>query len=140
MTIENAKPLPDRDDPDNGAFWNATDAGRLAVKRCADCGRPHWPPRLGCPHCGSANVDWADAPTRGSVFSWTIVHRSQTPGFGDDVPYAVLLVALEGMEGVRMIGNLVDADIGVVEAGLPVEAVFAPSPDGSVTLVNWRPL
>lgn len=139
-TTEKPKPLPDLEDPDNGRFWQATAEGKLLVRRCADCGKPHWPPRLGCPHCGSAAVDWADAPTRGTVFSWTVVHRAQTPGFAGEVPYAVLLVALDGMEGCRMIGNLTGAGVEDIRADMPVEAVFTPSPDGSVTLVNWRPV
>lgn len=139
MTSETAKPLPDREDPDNGAFWDATDDGRLVVKHCADCGKSHWPPRLGCPWCGSAAVGWADAPPRGKVYSWTVVHRSQTPGFAGEVPYAVLLVEIEGHAGVRMLGNLVHAGLDVIEAGLAVEAVFTPSPDGTATLVNWQP-
>jgi len=139
MTTEPAKPLPDLEDPDNAPFWAATDEGRLLVKLCADCGRPHWPPRIGCPHCGSAAVDWIEAAPRGTIFSWTIVHQSQTPGFAAEVPYAMLLVEVEGQPGVRMVGNLANAGIDAVTAGLPVEAVFTLSDDGSVTLVNWQP-
>jgi uncharacterized OB-fold protein len=134
-----AKPLPDRTDPDNAPFWEATDRGVLLVKLCADCSKYHWPPRVGCPHCGSGKVDWTETAPRGTIFSWTIVHRSQTPGFGGEVPYAVLLVELNEAPGVRMIGNLVGAGIEAVEAGRAVEGVFTPAPDGSATLVNWKP-
>ena len=30
-------------------------------------------------------------------------------------------------------------DVATVAVGLPMEAVFTPSEDGSVKLVNWRP-
>lgn len=139
VTTENRKPLPDREDPDNAPFWDGTDADRILIKLCGDCGHHHWPPRVGCPHCGSDAVDWIEAPQRGKVFSWTVVHRSQTPGFEAEIPYAVLLVELEGLQGVRLIGNLVDGDVTTLVADLPVEAVFTPSDDGSVKLVNWRP-
>ena len=36
---------------------------------------------------------------RGEVFSWTVVHRSQTPGFETETPYAVVLVELERRQG-----------------------------------------
>lgn len=139
MTTDIAKPLPDLEDPDNAPFWRATAEGRLLVKSCADCGRHHWPPRVGCPYCGSDAVDWTEAAPRGRIYSWTVVHRSQTKGFEPEAPYAVLLVEIEGADGVRMIGNLANAGLGAIAPGLEVEAVFTPSPDGSVTLVNWQP-
>jgi uncharacterized OB-fold protein len=134
-----AKPLPDRQDLDNAPFWAGTDQGRLQVKRCGACGRHHWPPRLGCPRCGSGDLAWVEVAPKGTIYSWTVVHRSQTPGFEPEVPYAVVLVALDAAPGVRMVGNLVHCPLDRLAAGLAVEAVFTPAPDGSVTLVNWRP-
>jgi uncharacterized protein len=133
------KPLPDAKDLDNGAFWSGTEQGELNVKQCGACGRHHWPPRLGCPHCGSDQVNWVTVAPKGEVYSWVVVHRSQTPGFEGEVPYAVVLVALDQAEGVRMVGNLVNMKPDQLEPGLAVEAVFTPAPDGSVKLVNWRP-
>jgi uncharacterized OB-fold protein len=134
----NTKPLPDLNDLDTGFFWQGTARDTIHVKRCADCGRDHWPPRLGCPYCGSAKVDWTAVRPRGEIFSWTMVHRSMTPGFA--TPYAVVLVALSNARGVRMIGNLLDCAPEQLCAGLAVEAVFTPSEDGSVKLVHWRPV
>lgn len=109
MTTEvRNKPVPNRQDLDNGEFWNGTDQGELRVKRCGDCSRHHWPPRLGCPYCGSGKLAWVAVRPRGEVFSWTVVHRSQTPGFETETPYAVVLVELADAKGVRMIGNLVN--------------------------------
>jgi len=133
------KPLPDRTDIDNGEFWAGTDRGELLVKQCSACSRHHWPPRLGCPYCGAGDLKWVAVDPRGSVFSWTVVHRSQTAGFDADTPYAVVLVELDAAKGVRMIGNLVGAPPDKLKGGLAVEAVFTPAPDGSVKLVNWRP-
>ena len=138
-TTSVAKPLPDRRDNDHAPFWNGTDKGELHAKRCSDCGRYQWPPRLGCPHCGSDQVEWVRVRPRGKVFSWTVIHRSQTPGFETETPYAVVLVELSDAEGVRMIGNLVNCPLERLKAGLAMEAAFTPSPDGSVTLVNWQP-
>ena len=97
-----------------------------------------WPPRLGCPYCGSGDAAMGTRP-RGKLFSWTIVHRSQTPGFEAETPYAVVLVPLDDAKGVRMVGNLVACPLDRLRAGLAVEAVFTRAPDGTVTLVNWQP-
>lgn len=138
--IQKPKPLPDRQDIDNNQFWNGTDEGKLQVKQCGSCSHYHWPPRLGCPYCGSGDVKWVTANPQGEIFSWTVVHRSQTPGFESEVPYAVVLVELKDAKGVRMVGNLVNCKPDEIKAGLAVEAVFTPSADGSVKLVNWRPV
>ena len=114
--------------------------GELQVKQCGDCSRYHWPPRLGCPYCGSGELAWVAVGPTGEMFSWTVVHRSQTPGFETEVPYAVVLVALDDAKGVRMVGNLVNCSPDELKAGLAVEAVFTPSADGSVKLVNWQPI
>ena len=82
---------------------------------------------------------WRSRPS-GEVFSWTVVHRSQTPGFETEMPYAVVLVELEDAKGVRMVGNLVNCTPDKLKAGLAMEAVFTPSADGSVKLVNWQPV
>jgi uncharacterized OB-fold protein len=52
----------------------------------------------------------------------------------------VVLVALDDAPGVRMVGNLVGAAADALKDGLKMEAVFTPSADGSVKLVNWRPV
>src|SRR3974390_838345 len=138
--IRKSKPLPDRQDIDNGQFWRGTDSGQLQVKQCGPCARYHWPPRLGCPYCGSGDVKWVAVNPKGEIFSWTVVHRSQTPGFEADVPYSVALVELKDAKGGRMVGNLVNCGPDALKAGLGVEAVFTPSADRSVNLVNWQPV
>jgi uncharacterized OB-fold protein len=133
-----AKPLPDRADIDTAQFWIGTDRDELQVKRCDDCSHHHWPPRGGCPYCGSGKLQWVRVAPRGKLFSWVVVHRSQTPGFDAEAPYAVLLVALDDAPGVRMVGNLAGDTLDKLKAGQATEAVFTPSEDGTVKLVNWR--
>ena len=137
--VQKPKPLPDRQDIDTAPFWAGTDEGKLQVKQCGACSKYHWPPRLGCPHCGSGDLHWVTVAPKGEIFSWTVVHRSQTPGFEPEVPYAVVLVALDDAKGVRMVGNLVDCSLDRIKPGLAVVGVFTPAADGSVKLVNWRP-
>ena len=69
-----------------------------------------------------------------AVYAYTarLVRLSETP-------YAVVLVELGDAPGVRMISNLVNCALDRLKAGLVVEAVFTPSADTSVKLVNWQP-
>jgi uncharacterized OB-fold protein len=87
-----------------------------------------------CPACGAEKQDWVVAAGRGTVFSYVVHHHPKVPGH--EPPFVVALVELE--EGVRMLGNLVDADPADVRIGLPVEVAFTRI-DDEVTLPDWRP-
>lgn len=137
MATDMEKPLPDRDDPDTAAFWEGTDRGELRIKHCAACGKLQWPPRLGCAACGSDQLGWTPVAPFGTIYSWTVIHRSLTPGF--QPPYAVVLVELSAAPGVRLIGNLVNAPPESITAGMAVEAVFQATADATVKLVYWQP-
>jgi len=69
------------------------------------------------------------------VFSFAVMHQVYHPGFATEVPYAVVLVALD--EGPRMISNVVGCPASEIRVGMPLEVVFeAVSPD--VTLPKFR--
>jgi uncharacterized protein len=128
---------PDRHDPELEPFWDGTEKDELRVQRCAACGTFRWPPRAACPNCSSLETEWVRAPGRGELFSWTVVARSTLPDFEDQVPYAVGVVALEGMP-VRMIGRIETDDPSGLQVGMPVTAVFRNHASG-VRLAVWQP-
>ncbi|WP_235029401.1 Zn-ribbon domain-containing OB-fold protein [Streptomyces sp. 3213.3] len=103
-------------------YWDAAGQGRLLIRRCADCGRPHHYPREFCPHCWSENVTWETASGHATLYTWSVVHRNDLPPFGQRVPYVAAVVDLA--EGPRMMTELVDCDPAALRAGTPVEAVF----------------
>jgi uncharacterized OB-fold protein len=70
------------------------------------------------------------------VFSWTVTHRPIDPAFAAELPYAVLVVAME--EGVRVVGNLLDLPPAELVLDLPVRAVLERVSD-AVALVHFRP-
>jgi uncharacterized protein len=115
-------PVPDRD---TAPFWEAAREGRLVLPRCLSCGRCHFYPRAICPHCMGERLEWVAASGRGSVHSFTVVHRPP-PGFEDQSPYVVALIDLE--EGVRMMSWVTGCDPAEVRIGLPVEVVFPAGP------------
>ena len=111
-------------------FYAAAAEGRLVIQRCPSCGRFVFYPRTLCPHCHDAAPEWIDASGRGTVYSFSILHRSGSPGFEDDVPYVVALVDLE--EGVRMMANVVNVASQQVEIGMPVSVTFERRADDFV--------
>ncbi len=74
------------------------------------------------------------AAGRGTVFSYVVHHHPKVPG--KQLPFVVALVELE--EGVRMLGELIDADPAAVSVGLPVEIALTRI-DDELTLPFWRP-
>ena len=66
---------------------------------------------------------WADASGRGSVYSFTVVHRNGLPPFRDRLPYVVAVVELE--EGPRLTTNVVGlTDADEVRCGMAVRVAF----------------
>jgi uncharacterized OB-fold protein len=70
---------------------------------------------------------------RGTVYSYTVVHRPPRPAFA--VPYIVAIVELD--EGWHMLTNLVDVAPAAVTVGMPVEASFRPMSE-EITLPYFR--
>jgi uncharacterized OB-fold protein len=103
-------------------YWEAAAQGRLLIRRCADCARPHHYPREFCPHCWSENVTWENASGRATLYTWSVVHRNDLPPFGQRVPYVAAVVDLA--EGPRMMTEIVECEATALRAGMPVEVTF----------------
>lgn len=121
-------PVPDRD---TAPFWEGTRSGELRIQRCAACGRHVFYPRAVCPHCMSDRLEWVRASGRGTVHTFTVVHRT-TDEFSADLPFPVGLVDLE--EGVRMMARL---DVREPVVGMPVE-VFFERVDDQLSLPHFK--
>ncbi|MHB1717985.1 MAG: Zn-ribbon domain-containing OB-fold protein [Acidimicrobiales bacterium] len=122
--------------PETQEFWAATTEGRLLLRRCDDCATVIWYPRAHCPACGSQHTSWMPASGRGTVYTFTVVHRSAVEGFRDALPYVVAYIELE--EGPRVLTNVVDCDPASVVVGMPVTVVFHDTGAGSA-LFRFRP-
>jgi len=75
------------------------------------------------------------ASGRGVIHSFTTLYRAGHPSRTADVPYTVVLVDL--VEGVRVFGELVDADPADIRIGLPVVVDFQDL--GELTVPVFRP-
>ena len=82
----------------------------------------HEPFRSWCPHCGSEALTWTDTAGRGTVYSYTVVHRPPNPVFKPEVPYAVAVVALE--EGPHLMARIVGCPAPAVRIGMAVSVTF----------------
>ncbi|MBV9859954.1 MAG: OB-fold domain-containing protein [Alphaproteobacteria bacterium] len=116
-----AKPLP-RITPDNAPFWEGCRQHRLVLPFCAACGRPHLPPGPVCPFCFGDAIEWRPASGRGTLATFTIVHKEWFPAFRVELPYNVAQIELE--EGPRLTANIAGSPNEALAVGKPVEIVF----------------
>jgi uncharacterized OB-fold protein len=119
---------------DTAFFWAGTAEGELRIQHCPACGRLRHPPGPMCPACGADKQDWVVASGRGTVFSYVVHHHPKVPG--KQPPFVVALVEL--VEGVRMLGELIDVEPAAVHIGMPVEVALTRI-DDDLTLPFWRP-
>ena len=123
-------------DPDTQEFWDAARDGRLLIRRCSACGRPHFYPRPFCPYCWSDDVAWEQASGRATLYTWSVVHVNDLPPFPERVPYVAAIVDLD--EGPRMMTNVVDCEFDDLAVGMALEVTFREETD-DITLPVFRP-
>jgi hypothetical protein len=129
------KPLP-RVDEESRGYWEALVRHELYFQRCRACGTKRFPPRAVCPACLSSATEWVRASGKGTVYSFTVTHQNQAPGFRETLPYVLAVVELA--EGLRMMTNVVGCAPDVVRIGMPVEVEYEDvTPE--VTLAKFKP-
>jgi hypothetical protein len=126
-------PVPD---PLTRPFWDSATARRLIVQRCRACGRRQFYPRGHCTSCWSSDLEWVESSGLGTVYSFTVIHRTHEAGFADDVPYVFALIDLD--DGVRLSANVTGGAADGMAVGLPVRVVFRRR--GGVALPLFAPV
>ncbi|MFH2114501.1 MAG: zinc ribbon domain-containing protein [Spirochaetota bacterium] len=80
-------------------YYDALKEGKLAGKKCGDCGKISFPPTTACSHCGCFNQSWMELSGKGRMM---YVSHSMAPPpnprFNGIAPYAYGHILLE--EGV----------------------------------------
>jgi uncharacterized OB-fold protein len=126
-------------------FWEACDRGELLVQHCGHCDRRIFPPEPACPGCLSQELEWTPSPPTGTVYSFSIVHRSPGPAY--PVPYALAVIDMDG--GWSLISNIIaDDETGPpfaavrsfesVRSGARVRAEFTDKPEGQGRMPVFR--
>jgi uncharacterized OB-fold protein len=119
---EYLKPLPVLGDELSRTYWEAAREGRLLIQRCAACGEYQFYPRGHCVHCSAAGPEWIEANGTGRLHTFSVVHRTATQAFAEDVPYVVGILELD--DGPRLTVNVVDTPLEELACDLPVRVVF----------------
>lgn len=123
----------------NAPFWENCRARRLAFQQCGDCSHLIHPPLPVCPRCQSVNRQWKHAPHEATVYSFVWVHTAAHDSVADCLPYNVALVEFPDMPGVRLVTNVVNAQIGQLAFGDRVTIEWEPGGDDQM-LPRFRKL
>ena len=107
-------------DGDSEPFWKGLQKKELLIQRCENCNKHIFYPRSICPNCFSEHISWVKSKGRGSIYSYTVVHRTFGP-FEDQAPFVVAIVELD--EGVRMLTRI-SGDRKQISIGKPVEITY----------------
>jgi uncharacterized protein len=125
MLMHQDRPLPEPLlSPENQAFFDASKAGKLWLRRCDDCGKAHYYPRTICPLCGSDNTQWFEATGKGEIYSYSVLRK------GVEIPYCLAYVNLP--EGVSVLSNIVDCDLDSIRVGQSVTLTFKATEKGQL--------
>ena len=107
-------------------FYEFLKEGRFTTTKCRDCGAEPFPPRVMCPECYSANLEWIDWPTVGTVIGVTEESVGVPLGFGKP-PLIHALVDLQGKR--TFFVRIINCAAGELKSGDQVRlAVFDIDP------------
>lgn len=107
--------------PEHLAFWQAAEQGKLLLRTCCNCHRPHWYPRVVCPLCGSTDTEWREASGAGTLYAFSVMRRVEQP-------YAVAYVRLA--EGPTLLTNIETDQLDGLRIDQPVRVRFRRAEEG----------
>jgi uncharacterized OB-fold protein len=106
-------------------------AGKFALQICTACGgKPVFPPRAICPHCGSTDLRWQAASGGGTIYSTTVVR--DRPENGGDRNIALIDLA----EGARLMSRVEGLPPDQVRIGMTVKARIARTDAGPLLVFD----
>ncbi|NCF74608.1 MAG: hypothetical protein GWP67_14035 [Gammaproteobacteria bacterium] len=123
------KPTP-KPTKESSYYWEGCCAHELRYQYCESCQRAQFPPSARCRNCHTSEIKWRKSDLRGTVHSFSLVHRAPTKAFVADVPYYVGLIDMD--EGFRIMTNVQPINERKFEIGAPVQIFFEKRDNATV--------
>jgi uncharacterized OB-fold protein len=117
-------------------FREIKDSARILGTRCGACGLTYVPATMFCERCFAELDEWVEVPSRGTVFTYTVLHRdlNEKPL---EPPAILVYVKLDGADG-GLVHYLGETDAESVYIGLEVEAVFKDAAERQGSILDVR--
>ena len=133
-TIDQAMAIEVKEYGDEAAqeFYRLLKERQFKTTRCKACGEAALPPRMFCPVCFKADVEWIELPRKGVLFAFTQQERSLRFGKPD-------VIGVVDLPGVGRLLTRIDAHFESLAIGMEVEMDFLDVSDEQ-TLHQFRPI
>jgi uncharacterized protein len=115
---------------DDRGFWDWCQRHQLRFQRCANCHTYRHPPVPACSRCSSFVYEWVQAPELAQLFSYTVVYHSVSEIVREHVPYNIAIVSFPGIEGVRLISNIVNVAPENIRIGMELRLIWEVADNG----------
>ena len=125
------KPIPLPDET-TLPFWEAAKRRQLVIQRCTTCGYYNHPPRTVCDACLSQELRFESISGRGRIFTFTVMHQRDVPGFESEAPFINIVVELVEQPMLLMVSNLPISAREQVLVGAQVEVEFEDRGNGVI--------
>ncbi|MBI2954786.1 MAG: OB-fold domain-containing protein [Chloroflexi bacterium] len=109
-------------------FYDFVREGKLTTTRCKKCGTLPWPPRVVCPQCMSDELEWAEMPREGTIYTFTAQEAGLPPGYA--LPTIFALIDLPN--GVRLLSVIEESELSEIKSGATVEFIVKHVPNDRV--------
>lgn len=109
--------------PTGEPFWTGLAQGIITIQRCTACGAHVFYPRVRCPSCLAAQLEWVQVRGEGVIYSFAVCHLPTLSAFEGHPPQILAVVELD--EGVRMTSTIETSKPEGVMVGARVAAVIA---------------
>ncbi len=124
MTIE----VPAEASGISRSFWEAAARQKLVRPVCDECGTNFFVPQIACVRCHSEAWTYQESSGRGTITTFTVVHRAPTSDH--QPPYIVAIIDLD--EDWYMMSNIIGCAHESVRIGQRVAVDFHRRADGIV--------
>jgi len=111
-------------------FFDGAREHKLRLQVCVACGTWHYPLATVCSECGAQSFEWRDASGKGTLYAHARLMRAYHPRHENRLP--LILAEVDIDEGLRLMTNLVGADLERAQVGVRVEVAFETFDDGGV--------
>jgi uncharacterized OB-fold protein len=101
----------------HGEYWRIAQGGRveLVAQRCSKCDTHYLPRLMTCVRCGSQSFTPAVLSSRGSLYTYSIIH-----GSGGVWPETYAVGYVDFPEGVRVFGQIKESSPALLRVGMSV--------------------
>jgi hypothetical protein len=132
--------FPPRFDTDHMLpFYEGLNESELRMTACPRCDKWYWYPPEVLPCHPEARVEWRKVSPTGTVYTFTVVHRSLLPGdHKHETPYVNALVESDDVPGCRIPSLLVNLGDREPECGMRV--TLKPVRAGDHCVAAFEPL